>query len=169
MACLALSVDGGLIASASEKGTIIRVWKTVPSEGTRSRMEQELRRGSDRAEIYSIAFSPSNTWLAASSNKGTVHIWPLHLNNASVSADAGPPTQVLSSWTSYITKGLVPTYFSSKWSLAQYRLGDTSRSEIAFGSKENTVAIITCSGKLHKIQFDIMGGECKKVSFCKFV
>ncbi|KAF0907707.1 hypothetical protein E2562_020462 [Oryza meyeriana var. granulata] len=32
-----------------------------------------LRRGSDRANIYSIAFSPDSKWLAVSSDKGTMY------------------------------------------------------------------------------------------------
>lgn len=38
---------------------------------------QELRRGMDRAEIYSIAFNAASTFLACSSCKGTVHIFSL--------------------------------------------------------------------------------------------
>lgn len=33
----------------------------------------------DRAEIYSIALSPNVQWLAASSDKGTVHIFSLRV------------------------------------------------------------------------------------------
>jgi WD40 repeat protein len=196
LACLALSLDGTLLASASEKGTLIRIWRTTPNQdgsssssssssfgiivprtsggaGTNSSfLEQELRRGSDRAEIYSIAFSPSKSWLAATSNKGTVHIWPLQSNeDASASAygnEVSSPSRVIPTWASRLTNNFVPSYFHSKWSLAQYRLGDDSRSEVTFGTKENTLIVITCSGKFHKVQFDIQGGECKKISFCKF-
>lgn len=35
------------------------------------------RRGADRAEIYSICFSPNSQLLACSSDKGTVHIFAL--------------------------------------------------------------------------------------------
>lgn len=38
---------------------------------------QELRRGMDRAEIYSIAFSPTSNYLVVSSDKGTVHVYSL--------------------------------------------------------------------------------------------
>jgi hypothetical protein len=38
---------------------------------------QELRRGADRADIYSIAFNQSSSMLACSSDKGTVHIFRL--------------------------------------------------------------------------------------------
>lgn len=40
----------------------------------------QVRRGADRAEIYSLAFSPTAQWLAVSSDKGTVHIFNLKLN-----------------------------------------------------------------------------------------
>ena len=37
----------------------------------------QLRRGADTATIYSIAFSPISSWLAVSSDKGTVHVFAL--------------------------------------------------------------------------------------------
>ena len=157
LACLALSLDGNLVASASEKGTLIRIWRTAPKETTGEFLEQELRRGSDRAQIYSVAFSPSNTYLAATSSKGTVHIWPV------------VPAQSPNESPSTVWRRLVPDYFNSKWSLAQYRLGDESTSACSFGSKENVLVIVTASGKFHKIQFDLSeGGECRKISFQKF-
>lgn len=43
----------------------------------------QVRRGADRAEIYSLAFSPTAQWLAVSSDKGTVHVFGLKLNSGS--------------------------------------------------------------------------------------
>lgn len=37
----------------------------------------QVRRGADRAEIYSLAFSSTIQWLAVSSDKGTVHVFSL--------------------------------------------------------------------------------------------
>lgn len=81
------------IASASEKGTLIRVYDIDSG-----RKLHELRRGADQAEINCLAFSsksPTNggvgSRLAVSSDKGTVHIFTLGTkeNKASeeVSAD----------------------------------------------------------------------------------
>ena len=72
LACFSLSADGSKIASASDKGTLIRLWDCHTGDGLR-----ELRRGMDRAEIYCIAFDPLTTHLACSSDKGTVHIFSL--------------------------------------------------------------------------------------------
>lgn len=72
LAQFALNSDGSRIASASEKGTLIRIWNCHNGEPLR-----ELRRGMDRAEIYCIAFNPASTFIACSSDKGTVHIYSL--------------------------------------------------------------------------------------------
>ena len=44
---------------------------------------RELRRGTDRAEIYCIAFNAATTFLACSSDKGTIHIFSLGDKHAS--------------------------------------------------------------------------------------
>ncbi|XP_027775212.1 autophagy-related protein 18a-like [Solanum pennellii] len=67
LACFALTREGNLLATASTEGTLIRIFNTL--EGI---LLQEVRRGSDRAEIYSLSFSPTAQWLAVSSDKGTV-------------------------------------------------------------------------------------------------
>ena len=38
----------------------------------------QLRRGLDKADVYSLAFSPSDQHLAATSDRGTVHVFALH-------------------------------------------------------------------------------------------
>ncbi|RYG49089.1 hypothetical protein EON67_06980, partial [archaeon] len=38
---------------------------------------QELRRGADKAEIYSLAFNSNSSMLACTSDKGTVHVFKL--------------------------------------------------------------------------------------------
>lgn len=45
--CLALNQQGTLLASASSKGTLIRIWDTI-----RKTKVVELRRGSDPATLY---------------------------------------------------------------------------------------------------------------------
>lgn len=46
--------------------------------------QTQVRRGSDRAEIYSLAFSSTAQWLAASSDKGTVHVFNLRFESGSL-------------------------------------------------------------------------------------
>jgi len=47
VACLALNSQGTLVATASDKGTLIRVWDTAKRS-----LLVELRRGSDPATLY---------------------------------------------------------------------------------------------------------------------
>lgn len=72
LSALAFSHDGSLLATASDKGTIVRVF----SVQTGLKLYQ-FRRGSYNTRIYSLAFSASNIFLAASSATGTVHIFRL--------------------------------------------------------------------------------------------
>ena len=55
LSCLTLNYQGNLLASASDKGTLIRIFST--EEGSPL---QEVRRGSDKAEIFSIAFDKNS-------------------------------------------------------------------------------------------------------------
>ncbi|KAL1835538.1 hypothetical protein VTJ49DRAFT_6502 [Mycothermus thermophilus] len=67
---ITLSRDGDLVATASETGTLIRVFSTA----TCAKLV-ELRRGIDTATIFSLAFNPSGTMLACTSDKATLHIF----------------------------------------------------------------------------------------------
>lgn len=90
VAAIALSLNGSRLATASEKGTLVRVFDT--SSGHKL---QELRRGTDPAEIYHIAFDRSCAWLAVTSDKNTVHVFALRepsdrdISGASAAARVG--------------------------------------------------------------------------------
>ena len=72
LACISLNLDGTRLATASDKGTLIRIFDTSSYN-----MLQELRRGMDRARILSIAFNAASQYVACSSDHGTVHVWGL--------------------------------------------------------------------------------------------
>lgn len=55
LSCISLNYSGTLLATASEKGTIIRLYNPHSGEAL-----QELRRGTDKAEVYSIAIDINN-------------------------------------------------------------------------------------------------------------
>ncbi|CAH1760859.1 4711_t:CDS:2 [Entrophospora sp. SA101] len=76
LSCIAVNGDGSKCASASVKGTLIRVF-----DSSSGKLLNELRRGVDHAEIYSIAFSKDSSRLCVSSDKGTVHIFKLEATN----------------------------------------------------------------------------------------
>uniref|UniRef100_A0A6B2L7M6 Uncharacterized protein n=1 Tax=Arcella intermedia TaxID=1963864 RepID=A0A6B2L7M6_9EUKA len=67
------SLDGKLIATASEAGTLIKILPVFDEMGDRF----SFRRGSQAADISSIAFNKHSTLLAVSSTNGTVHIFDM--------------------------------------------------------------------------------------------
>jgi autophagy-related protein 18 len=72
LSCIAFNNDGSKLATASDKGTIIRVF-SVPDAGKL----YQFRRGSMPARIFSMAFNITSTLLCVSSATETVHIFKL--------------------------------------------------------------------------------------------
>uniref|UniRef100_A0A8C4TEU6 WD repeat domain, phosphoinositide interacting 1 n=1 Tax=Erpetoichthys calabaricus TaxID=27687 RepID=A0A8C4TEU6_ERPCA len=94
LAAITFSSSGTKLASASERGTVIRVF-TIP-EGLKL---FEFRRGMKRyVSISSLAFSTDTQFLCASSNTETVHIFKLEQHSPS-GCDENSPT-----WSSYMGK-----------------------------------------------------------------
>ena len=182
LAALALTPSGGLLATASEKGTLVRVWNTADGSPL-----MELRRGTDRADIHSLAFSPAGDWLALSSDKGTIHVFALSDARGGAPGDAGgeasssagagggagvgsgsssaagsaaggrpPPSSSPSSSAFGFLKGFLPKYFHSEWSYAQCRIvADEGRAVVAFSSSTpGCVLVATAGGGFHRLEFD---------------
>ena len=69
---LAINSTGTILATASDKGTVIRVWSIPGAEKL-----YQFRRGTREARIYSMNFNLVSTLLAVSSAHDTVHIFKL--------------------------------------------------------------------------------------------
>ncbi|XP_052208022.1 autophagy-related protein 18c [Diospyros lotus] len=187
IACLTLTMDGLLLATASTKGTLIRIFNTM--DGTRL---QEVRRGLDRADIFSIALSPNVQWMAVSSDKGTIHLFRLRVRvvgedsptSSSVSQSAAMAHQNSSSSLdplispsnntnpgsslSFI-KGVLPKYFSSEWSFAQFHLPECTQFITGFGS-QNTVIVAGMDGSFYRCGIDtVNGGELSQQEYVRFL
>ncbi|KAI1780583.1 WD40 repeat-like protein [Hypoxylon cercidicola] len=72
LSCIALNNEGNLLATASETGTIIRVF-SVP----RGQKLFQFRRGTYPSTIYSMSFNMASSLLCVSSTSDTVHIFRL--------------------------------------------------------------------------------------------
>jgi hypothetical protein len=66
-------------------------------------------------------------------------------------------------------KSVLPKYFSSQWSFAQFRTApgrDSSRSIVAFGAEKNTIIVVSDDGTFYKAMFDTATGTCSQVKVC---
>ncbi|KAL0387459.1 UNVERIFIED_CONTAM: Autophagy-related protein 18a [Sesamum radiatum] len=153
VACVALSNNGKLLATASTNSMLFRVFAT--SDG---RLLQELGKDSIRAEIYSLCFSSDAKWLAVSTNKGAVHVFSLNMGPRSIGTDGSEQDD-----------GILPDYFSSGRSMAQFRVPEDMQHIVVFGQQKNTVEIIGMNGRFHRCKFDPMrSGEMTQMECHNF-
>lgn len=123
--CISLSRTGGMVASASETGTIIRVHSTNPPA-----LLYEFRRGLDRAMITSMSFSPNESKLAVLSDKNTLHVFNIGTTNeTSVSDHLDDEVSLRKTPTNrqHILSKLqlpisIPNYFQSTWSFCSVNM-----------------------------------------------
>lgn len=122
LTCLAMNLQGTRLATASEKGTLIRVFDTV--QGTKV---AELRRGSNHANIYCINFNHKSTHLCVSSDHGTIHVFNLEESQRNTESSGGGASAI------------IPKYFSSNWSFCKLSVPQGPPCICAFGSDDNSV------------------------------
>lgn len=84
IAALALNSTGTMLATASDKGTVVRVF-SVPD----AKKLWQFRRGTTTAHIFSMNFNLASTLLAVSSDTSTIHIYRL-ANKDAAAAGAAP-------------------------------------------------------------------------------
>lgn len=75
---LSVTPSGRLLATTSSRGTLVRTWDAVTGK-----LVREFRRGTDKAEIFGVAFRPDEHELCVWSDKGTVHVFNLVVSGAS--------------------------------------------------------------------------------------
>ena len=183
---LAINYDGTLLATSSEKGTLIRIFNTSNGE-----LIQELRRGAKIADIYFITFDLNNKFIACSSSSGTIHIFSIFssikylkekgiINNKS-NIDRNRSNEIdininntnneqpknqkgfLGNIISVLKIGI--SYFESEWSFAQYRVPNEDKKIIVHFGQNNTIIVLTEKGKLYQASFEpSLGGECEKTN-----
>nr|XP_019043558.1 autophagy-like protein 18 Atg18 [Kwoniella bestiolae CBS 10118]OCF22488.1 autophagy-like protein 18 Atg18 [Kwoniella bestiolae CBS 10118] len=85
IAALALNSTGTMLATASDKGTVVRVF-SVPD----AKKLWQFRRGTQSAKIYSMNFNLASSLLAVSSDSSTIHIYKLANNQKGSSSSSSP-------------------------------------------------------------------------------
>jgi len=136
LACIATTFDGRLVATASDKGTLIRVWNT--EDGA---MVKELRRGANDARIWSMCFSEDGSMLAVTSSHGTCHIFGVQSELENKKSSLG------------VLKGVLPAYFKSEWSSMRVDI-PVVPSVISFSKDKSSLFLIAMDGSFQKIVID---------------
>lgn len=156
--CLQLNKEGSILATASDKGTLIRLFNT--SNGN---LIRELRRGAENAEIFSIAFDNNNKFLAVSSDRKTIHIFNIvdEETEEKKENDANAHNKKSVLWNISKFFGVGKDYFGGEWSFARFKI-DSPKSICTFGP-DNSIIVVTKDGKYYQATFDPKnGGECTK-------
>lgn len=135
---IALNYSGKMIASSSICGTLIKIFDTKSGE-----LLYELRRGSTVSEIYSLAFTNDDKFIACCSSNGTIHIFQLtnDINNENKNN------------VSYLNpiSSFLPAYFSSQWSFKQIKI-DTQEKFICKFDESNVLHVVSYDGQYFRIQ-----------------
>ncbi|CAG4980009.1 unnamed protein product [Colias eurytheme] len=150
LSCLALNVGGTRLATASTKGTLIRVFDTATGQKL-----AELRRGANQATIYCINFNHTSTNLCVASDHGTVHVFSLD-------------EEKLNKQSNLATVYLLPKYFSSNWSFCKFTIPNGPPCICAFGVDKSSIIVICADGSYYKYKFNEKG-ECTRDVYAQFL
>ena len=137
LAAMNFDFTAEIIATASEKGTVIRVF-SVPD----GQKLCEFRRGSMRcASIGTLAFSPDSSLLLVSSNTETIHIFHVDDEISRIQQESEQP-----SWTSWLTS-FTPTVVSN----AVHQARDYATIRLPFSNLRNVCAFTTIQDDLYVV------------------
>jgi WD40 repeat protein len=155
---VALDFQGRLCATASQQGTVIRVFRCEDMA-----VLYELRRGRYAACLTSLSFCPSLEYLCGTSDHCTLHVWRLQ--------ESAPS----------IIGGILGTMMSSykfEPSIAKLRLAQgplmTSHNSrltgpVAFFSDNSEIMVACLDGTLHRIEFDAVSGSLQPGNLLNFL
>ncbi|CAI8040673.1 WD repeat domain phosphoinositide-interacting protein 4 [Geodia barretti] len=153
LTAIALSPRGNMVATASTKGTIIRVHSTSSRD-----LVAEFRRGTDSANINCLCFSLDSEYMLCSSDKATVHIFSIKDQTLNKKLSL-PAVGILSR--------AVSSYTESQWGLAQFSLAKEGQCVCAFSGSRSVVALCA-DGSCHKYTFTT-DGNCSRDAFNMFL
>ena len=167
LACISINKEGTLLATSSDKGTLIRIFST--NDGQKI---TEFRRGNTTVEMNCITFDQNNKFIGCSSNVGTIHIFSIAAitkvlaeKNNEIKNEKGEDEPKNSKSLLGKIGGLFNiknSYIDTERSFAKFKIQEEN-SLIGFG-KDNTFFVITMEGKYYKAAYDPKrGGDCIKI------
>lgn len=155
------SSDGHLFATASQKGTVIRVFsistRTTDGQKEISKL-YTFRRGTYPATIHSLAFSANNKFLAAASSSGTIHIFKLEAHAPGIAS--GFMGSYLPSINEMWEPGRAFAWFRLPMGNTANAAGNL-RSTCVFRDVDKCVSVVSEEGVMYHYLLDtVNGGVC---------
>jgi WD40 repeat protein len=157
IAYITINNEGTLLATSSDKGTLIRLFNILKAEKI-----IELRRGAKNAIINCLAFDINSEFIGCTSDSFTVHIFDIHeINKLLEQNEEKTQSNTNNDNKKEKVKNVKPVKINER-SFAKYKVQD-EKSFLGFCQK-NTIIILTPDGKYQKATFDVKsGGNCKKI------
>jgi len=161
ISALVFNDDSTLLATASDKGTVIRVF-SLPHL---TKMFT-LRRGSYPAIIYSICFAPDSSQLCVSSNHDTIHIFklentPTAQTNNNITSVTIPSITTMTSYLSPLTESLWEAGIRN-FAFIKLAAPETACICSFCPLDPKQIYVISELGWFSVYQIEPHGGECKK-------
>lgn len=181
--CLTVSHNGKLVATASEKGTIIRVLQTgVDSDfDANNPLLYEFRRGTRPSVIHEIKFNPQSTYIGCVGNTDTIHIFklPQNKNIEEYGTDSGSSLidskfgrESSKQLATFISKRVISRIPSQNLArdYAHINVTENVRHSIGFPEEfPKQVYVAGDDGKLQIYELPTAPGECILVKNSKFL
>lgn len=129
---------------------------------------QELRRGSDKVNLFSLSFSFNDNWLSCIGDSGTLHIFSVNAGKKEISTVVKKPpknaiTKNSKSLLGKLGLGAIFNYFDSEFNFAHYKNNYDSLTKAVFLDKDDMILLISYKGDCCKLWFDKdYGGECSR-------
>ena len=145
---LHLSNDGKYFVTASEKGTIIRIFSVENSNCI-----HEVRRGIDPSKIVDLKLSKDNSVLLVSSVKGTIHLYNTGISKTLTEKNKLFKGYGLKTVANLIPKIVRPGYVDSEWSFSQVYISNISTNSTLDTDKKKIYSFGT-DGQFYEIDYN---------------
>ena len=140
LGCLALNRDGSIMATALDKGTIVRLWSTDNHQPY-----MDLRRESDITEIQDLTFSTNGKYLALCGQENEITLYRVG-ENARQANDDGENKNDKGGFFGGImgNKKVVGDKYFAKWAIKTF-----AKKKLAFSTDCKHVICATMDGNHH--------------------
>ena len=171
LSCLSINNDGSLLATSSDRGTLIRIFRPPNGENITA-----FRRGTKNVTMNCITFSPNKIFIGCARDVRTIHIFSIasitkkynennnKSNNENYLEEAKNQKSFLGKIGGFFK--ITNEYMEQERSFAKFRIPD----EYSLLGNDNTINVITMDGEYYKAAYAPKnGGDFHKIEDKNFM